>query len=77
MSWEQIHLPLFAEPPQQQQPPQPVPPRAIPRREPDEFDAWVHRRIEFDKAFLRGLRMSSEQTMIDNKSPCRAAGRIK
>ena len=38
-----------------------APARVIPPREPDEFDAWVHRRSEFDKAFLRGMRMSAEQ----------------
>lgn len=44
-----------------------APARAIPPREPDEFDAWVHRRSEFDKAFLRGMRMSAEQTMTNIK----------
>lgn len=61
MPWEQLTFSFDPEPEARTQEPEEAPvPRTIPPREPDEFDAWVRRRSEFDRAFMRGMRMSAE-----------------
>lgn len=61
MSWEQMTFSF--DDPKEAKPEQAEESRPEPQRTAfdDEFDAWVHRRSEFDKAFLRGMRMSAEQ----------------